>query len=600
LGWACFGKNCKHNKRDNMIRSSHARKLILFIIILFSSQAILLAQFSDMEQIGGSQMFESKIKNKLKTSSITDFSDMVNANDFDGNYYFVNAGDVFTIRITPFQDEEEKLIVSPEGFLLLPRNFGQLKVKGMSVSKVSELVTRTISEANPLTKTIFSFYKPRTVLVKVTGNVKQPKVYTLPANYQVSSVITIANSELPKQLSPKAQDEINLNSMRNKNLQVQQTGSGLMRESELSFYSQRNIMLFHKDGSSHRVDLFRADVLNSVDYDPYIREGDEIYVPRDQENNYPWVSINGAVNRPAKIPFVEGDRISMLLKFAKEPSRDANTDDVKLFNSNGGSSSLKVNDKLELLSSDHKLSSGSVIIVGRKSVKPDSETGVVSVKGNVGNPGTFIIKNNETTLKQILEMAGGATETAYLPLAKIIRKKTSNGEIYTEEYFNSRFFQHTDLTLDDTLRMHLDMSFTPNLVSVDFEDEINSSGNGNVLLQDGDIISLPQAPKKVFVFGKVNRPGYVSFKEGRSANYYIYNAGGFSGAANKGRTRIIRAGTYVWVDSDKEVMDGDMIYVPADPDISPIVEMQKYATIANAVGALIAIINLAYFIYSTN
>ena len=104
------------------------------------------------------------------------------------------------------------------------------------------------------------------------------------------------------------------------------------------------------------------------------------------------------------------------------------------------------------------------------------------------------------------------------------------------------------------------------MVSVDFVRLFEKNDkSGDILLQDGDIVFIPNKAKNVFVYGQVGRPGFVSYKQGEDVSYYILQAGGFGEEADDGETRVIKTLTREWLKpSDTEIQPGDYIWVPKD------------------------------------
>ncbi len=225
---------------------------------------------------------------------------------------------------------------------------------------------------------------------------------------------------------------------------------------------------------------------------------------------------------------------------------------------------------------------------------------VVSIRGQVKNPGIYPITYGTTRLKDVVSDAGGFTSKAYLPLAYIIRRQDKIDAYvdHRREYYTA--FQYSDLTIEDTSRFSIDMMLKKPIVSCDFAKAFfENSEIDNVLLRDGDVIVVPDNPGYVYVYGQVNHPGYVEFREGQNMEWYIEKAGGYAKGATKNRARIIRGKSRVWTEGDSEtfVLAGDEVYVPRPPDIPQGLEWQKYGTIASLVSVTFAVIGTIFNIY---
>mgnify|MGYP001173878305 FL=1 len=144
------------------------------------------------------------------------------------------------------------------------------------------------------------------------------------------------------------------------------------------------------------------------------------------------------------------------------------------------------------------------------------------------------------------------------------------------------------------------MMLKKQIVSCDFVKAFKENSEiDNVLLYDGDVITVPDNPGYVYVYGQVNHPGYVEFHEGKTMQWYIEKAGGYAQGAAKKRARIIRGKSRVWTEGDENtyVFAGDEIYVPRPPDVPLAIEWQKYGTIASLVSVTVAVIGTLFNIY---
>src|SRR5205823_7679484 len=66
----------------------------------------------------------------------------------------------------------------------------------------------------------------------------------------------------------------------------------------------------------------------------------------------------------------------------------------------------------------------------------------------------------------------------------------------------------------------------------------DTTTHDNVILQPGDVISIPEYTPSVRVAGAVNSPGSILFKKGAGLGYYIDAAGGFTFNADQGRVTV--------------------------------------------------------------
>lgn len=375
--------------------------------------------------------------------------------------------------------------------------------------------------------------------------------------------------------------------------------SGISASSgRLQTYALRNVVIKHNDGTTTVADIERSLSTGEPMFNIHLREGDEIFVPFEPRS-YSTISIAGGVRRAGVFAFKKGDKASLLLKFGYGLSETGDPDRVFLVQPDGERRNLRVDSNLNLLEPDIALAPGSTIVVGENVIPQAQQQGVVAVSGAVRNPGTFTIEPNGTKLKDVIEQAGGFTGDAYLPLAYILRREPTQALSVDERSALFEKFQYSNLTLEDTVRYLFDMSYRRPIVSADFVSAFEkNSEKDNVILENGDVIVIPNNPKRVYIFGQVNQPGYIAYTPGKSMQWYIDQAGGYASGAEPERARIIRGRTNVWEEDAPGVTvnAGDEIYVPRPPDVSKSLELQSQgiwaSLISTAVFGIIGVVNI--------
>jgi polysaccharide export outer membrane protein len=102
----------------------------------------------------------------------------------------------------------------------------------------------------------------------------------------------------------------------------------------------------------------------------------------------------------------------------------------------------------------------------------------------------------------------------------------------------------------------------------DFVGLMEGDPEADILLRRGDLISVATRRDFVSVLGLVYDPGNIPFEGGVGVEEYIQRAGGYAEKADKGKTRVIRAGSGEWVPSGeaKVLGPGDTIWIPEKTD----------------------------------
>jgi protein involved in polysaccharide export with SLBB domain len=190
----------------------------------------------------------------------------------------------------------------------------------------------------------------------------------------------------------------------------------------------------------------------------------------------------------------------------------------------------------------------------------------VTVTGEVRFPGPYALSNKDERVSDLLDRAGGPLPTAYI----------EGGRFYRE--------------LDDAGRIDLDL-----------ERAITEPGSrGDIILQPGDSLDIPEYIPTVQVTGAVNAPTSVLHREGAGLDYYIDNAGGYARAADRARISVRYANgsarvtrKYLFFSTSPEPQPGSVISVPARPQGEPLDVTRLMGSIAQMLAATVAIIAIA-------
>ncbi|MFN8361879.1 MAG: SLBB domain-containing protein [Candidatus Kapaibacterium sp.] len=564
---------------------------LIIIIIAGSTVGYAVAQQTGASPTTGAADIEKMMQSAVTAGNadLLKSDGMAVDNVINPKEYHIGPGDILALQLLSGTAIEQLLAVTPENSVLLPR-LGEVSLTGKTLAQAKDTILQIIQKRNPNATASVTLRKPRICYVTIKGNVAMPGTYSLPATMKVSTAIKLASQKTASaSASPAAQSAPKNPSSESDRLLSKSTG--------MSSFVARNIVVRHNDGTSETADIEKAIATGTTALDPLLRESDEIFVPYESGAS-PTITISGAVQSPRVLAYKKGDKASFLLKSGYGLTDNARPNGVYLIQ-NGVKRPLKTNEKLQLTEPDFELQPGSVIIAEQDAPLTGLKQGVVEVTGNVKSPGAYSIEQNSTRLREVIEQAGGFTEEAYLPLAYILRRErpVAPGE---ENTIAQRGLQYTDLVPEDTARFINHTKDRRPLVSCDIAAAFTRSSNAdNVQLQDGDVIVVPSNPQRVFVYGQVNKPGYLAFTPGKTMEWYIEQAGGFAAGAEKSLARIIKGRTKVWSLGGENVFveSGDEIYAPP-PTIKPIgYEIQNYTLLVTAIGALVGVAGFIYNVY---
>ncbi len=500
-------------------------------------------------------------------------------------FYYVGPNDIFSILVKPVNITPEYAKVGADGKLSISR-YGFVNVYGKTLLEAKKLIQEEVKKINTDAEVYISLYQPRNVLVKISGNVRKPGIYSLPASFRVSDAIAIANLEYTNQEIPMntLEKELFLSKI-NRQREEELVGRGIPSE---SFYSSRNISIFNSLYGFRKADLELSKARNSFVFDSYIREGDEIFVPFPSDD-FEYITIAGAVIQPGKFAYKKGDKLSDVINFAKGFKENAKLDNILIMN---GTEKFNIQiDTNKIPIGDIELQPFTNIIVPEKTTTEKSKYGVAGIFGSVSKPGIYPIEIGKTRILDLIDLAGGIAGEPLLSKSYILRSNPPKGFSNDPMLDFYSFLKQSNLTMEDTTRFKMDLFTKSNLVSCDFELLLKNKNNEqNILLSDGDLVVIPSANKRVYVWGQVKNPGFVTYEEGKNYKWYIEKAGGYLNTAKKNRVRIIRGIQKTWLDPEvTSVLDGDEIFVPSAPDNPPGTEIQYYSLIATGIATLISL-----------
>lgn len=313
------------------------------------------------------------------------------------------------------------------------------------------------------------------------------------------------------------------------------------------------------------------------------------------------VYVKGEVARPGRYPLTADMTISDLVRTAGglKQSADTTTADLTHYvwkddkQVTGQEEQIVLADALSGSESDKLLNNGDVLAI--RQVPGWEDLGAsVTLRGEVVHPGSYGIRPGER-LSSVLMRAGGFGPGAYPYGAVLMRTEVQKLEqrSYGELIQRVRE-QQANLKLtaaaspDPDQRLSAESAFVQwqttlaNLVSspptgrvtIQIASDIHSWQNTSrdVTLRAGDVFVVPKRPSYVLVQGQVYGPTAVAYRPGKSAKWYLMQAGGATNMANKKATFVIRAdGTVIgnhssfWTSGDGlnlALRPGDTVVVP--------------------------------------
>ncbi len=476
--------------------------------------------------------------------------------------YVLGPGDVIEVSVFTLTPITFRTTVSADGALTLP-NVGAIAVSGKTLAAVKPELLSQLSRQYRSSSVSITLQRPRTFLVTVTGAIRTPGKHIVSSVDRVDKALLLANAPPIESntLAPMLQTE-KLNSDR--------LAMRLYPEySKVIQPSLRQVKLRSKSWEVVACDLSRFFMTGDKSMNPTLQEGDEIIVPNLAVAQVEKVGIYGAVQIPALYEYSPFDSLTTLFKIAQGATPNADLENVQLVRKTASgfvSERINVAEIFANRAPDIPLLPNDRIQVPEKNTP---KIGNVTVKGEVKFPGYFAIEEGRTTLKELIKLAGGFTDKALLNGAKIYRKLRPEDPDAKEPiavtdpgFERARILRGSNLNPEEAQTFDIDYSARRNYVSVNFKEIFEQGSTNDVILKDGDVILIPKDEQTVYVFGQVQRPGYVKYVKGWKVKDYLRAVGGET-SESTGDVKVLKLNGDEWkTPSETEIEPGDWIVAP--------------------------------------
>ncbi len=191
----------------------------------------------------------------------------------------------------------------------------------------------------------------------------------------------------------------------------------------------------------------------------------------------------------------------------------------------------------------------------------------ITINGEVMYPGTYGIQKKDEKISEVIQRAGGLTGIAYLRGATLIRK------VQLSEYeLQQRSALIEDITkLAPQTDADAGVQIKEESIGIDLEKIMQHPNSiDDIILRDGDLISIPQRLQTVRIQGEVLYPTTVKFLSGLKFIDYISKSGGYTRKSLKHKSFILypngsidRTRKFLFVNIYPKIEPGSEIIVPA-------------------------------------
>lgn len=188
----------------------------------------------------------------------------------------------------------------------------------------------------------------------------------------------------------------------------------------------------------------------------------------------------------------------------------------------------------------------------------------VTVSGEVEFEGDYALNERNERLSDLIKKAGGLTDFAYIQGARLERQMSPDEYRQAQELME--FIDNAKKTNDNDSIVVTKISSTYP-IGIDLAKIMaNPHSEFDPVLQDGDVLIIPQYMTTVSIFGSVRKPNSVVYNSKMKLKDYISESGGYAERARKSGTFILYPNGHIKKlgrnASAKDIAGGSKIIVP--------------------------------------
>ncbi|MCI6082296.1 MAG: SLBB domain-containing protein [Prevotella sp.] len=344
-------------------------------------------------------------------------------------------------------------------------------------------------------------------------------------------------------------------------------------------YAFTNRAVLHRENDDKTLEVISLNVkaiIDGTEADVTLRKNDVLFIPSKYDlEQKGTLEIRGEVYKPNVFPYAANTKLEDLIIMAGGLTESASTVRVdvtrRIIDRKGTKKQKEIAQTFSFGVKDGFVVEGEPgfvlepydqVFVRRS--PGYSEKVNVTVSGEVEFEGDYSLNVRNERLSDVLEKAGGLTEFAYIEGARLERQMTP------EEYKQAQ--ELMDMVASNNKVSGNDSIVVPQVsrtypVGIDLKEILaNPHSAIDPVLQDGDVIVIPQYMTTVSVSGSVRKPNSVVYDPKMKLKDYISEAGGYAERARKSGTFILYPNGHIKElgrnASAKDIMGGSKIIVP--------------------------------------
>lgn len=323
--------------------------------------------------------------------------------------------------------------------------------------------------------------------------------------------------------------------------QLIQQAAGLKGD---EFIGRAQITRLNPDFTHSVIAINIQDILNGTSPDIELQNEDQLYIPSLFDLREPYtIKVGGAVNQADTVlPYRKNMTIEDAIVLAgglQEAAATVNVEVARRIKKPQSSQSTEqiakvfkftLKDGLGTSSGDTLFTLAPFDEVYVRFSPGYQKQQVVKVNGEVMFAGSYALPHKNTRLSDLIKESGGITPGAYVKGASL-KRKLSDDEIRQVETLLQ--LSNTNKQSKDSIALSM-ANIHDYPVGINLEKALSHPGcTEDLVLQDGDILYIPQLQSTVKISGAVTYPNSITYNKGMSVRDCLSQAGGYNDLSRK-------------------------------------------------------------------
>lgn len=315
---------------------------------------------------------------------------------------------------------------------------------------------------------------------------------------------------------------------------------------------------FTKQASIFRYYRNKMPTILSVNIDSVLEKGQTVYLQKNDSlaihsifdfHDSLFVTIEGNVRNPGQILWRENMTLQDLILAVGGITEMGDSSNIEISRRiKDANIDIKNHNESEILNVDLTVVNGKPQMV---KLQPYDQVVVknipgytfqrsVLVVGEVKAPGKYGLQKSGDRISDVINRTGGFKASADSSSITIRRNIRSSLTITEREKMFQRILNIDADSLSEHNRLRDELYKSYDLISIDLHKALtNPKSSENLILEDGDILTIERSSNLVKVSGEVYFPTFVPYQPGKNLKYYVEKAGNFMPYARKNGALVI-------------------------------------------------------------